>query len=504
MLSRHRELLARSILHRLDVTRYADEPEYRAEIDNLIDDGVVGGFVAMDGEIDLVRATLAALQVRAGGRLLMAADCEFGVTMRFPGGTEFPSMMALGSGGNLSTTYTAARTIAVEMAAMGFHWNFAPVADVNVEPRNPIINIRSFGQDPQTVADHVEAYVRGTQDAGIVACAKHFPGHGDTAVDSHRSMPTLPHDRSRLDAVELVPFGRAVASGVRSVMTGHIAVPALDPSGLPASLSRSMTTELLREELGFGGVIVTDALDMGAITETYSSGETAVRAYTAGADVLIFLPDPRAGLDALVAAAERGEIAPERVERTAEMVDGMRRWASSAVANASLTARARLAHAELALEAARRTVRVEGEGSPFGFDPETFVLALVDSGGAEACAEWLDHLAAWRPNLRAAVVTAEIGAEEQGEIATALNAASSVLLALFVRPRAYAGSVGLTSGQGELARRALEHPCALLCFGNPWLLRDAAPALRIDTYGTGPASLAVAVERLAELTGVEG
>lgn len=504
MASRYRELFARSILHRLDITRYAAEPEYRAEIDALVDDGVVGGFVAMDGDVDLVRATLAALQSRAGGSLLMAADCEYGTTMRFPGGTEFPSMMALGSAGDLSTTYTVARAIALEMASLGLHWNYAPVADVNVDPLNPIINIRSFGESPALVADHVDAYIRGTEDAGLAACAKHFPGHGDTAVDSHQTMPTLAHSRERLDAVELVPFRRAIAAGVRSIMTSHMAVPALDPSGVPASLSHAITTDLLRNELGYTGVIVTDALDMGAIAEVYSSGETALRAYTAGADALIFLPDPRAGLDALVDAAERGEIDPERIERSTQRVEEMRLWASAAVEGAALTARSRLAHAELALEAARRTVRVEGDGEGFSFDGGTFVLALVDSGGAEACAEWLDHLAAWRPHLRAAVVTAEVGAEELRSIASGLDAASSVLLALFVRPRAFAGSVALTSEQALLAERALDHPCALLCFGNPWLLRDRVPAIRIDTYGTGPASLAVAVERLAERVEVRG
>ncbi|MEO5929463.1 MAG: glycoside hydrolase family 3 N-terminal domain-containing protein, partial [Candidatus Kapaibacterium sp.] len=250
-------LLGQSIFPRLNCAQYRAVAPYRDTITRMIESKSVGGFVVFDGDVDTVRLVLEELQKLAGGTLLFAADCEDGVTMRFPGGTEFPSMMALGRSGDVAATYSVARSIAREMRALGIYWNFAPVADVNTNPDNPIINIRSFGERAEQVGDHAHAYVRGMQDGGIIACAKHFPGHGDTELDSHRELPVIAGDRRRLESVELAPFRATIRNGVKSVMVAHIAVPAIDPSGDPASLSAPVVSGLLRDEMGFDGAIVT-------------------------------------------------------------------------------------------------------------------------------------------------------------------------------------------------------------------------------------------------------
>ena len=218
------------------------------------------------------------MQKRAKVPLIVSADFERGTAMRLDEGTGFPYAMAVAAAGNPKDAYTVGKVTALEARAAGIQWIFAPDADVNDNPDNPIINVRSFGEDPQSVAKFVSEFVRGVQENGGLATAKHFPGHGDVSVDSHLTLATVPGDRKRLESVELVPFRAAIAAGVGSIMTGHLATPAFEPDPeLPATMSPHVLTDLLRNELGFGGLIVTDALDMGGVTTRYPPGEAAVR-----------------------------------------------------------------------------------------------------------------------------------------------------------------------------------------------------------------------------------
>src|SRR5213595_2726142 len=204
------------------------------------------------------------LQAKSKLPLLVGADFERGTAMRLDEGTSFPTAMALAAGGNLKDAYTMGKITAVEARAVGIHWIYAPDADVNNNPGNPIINTRSFGENPQRVADFVSTFVKGVEDNGGLATAKHFPGHGDTAADSHIDLPVIHANRDRLEHLELVPFRAAISSGVSSVMTGHLNVPALEPdSNTPATLSSHILTEVLRKDLGFQGLVITDAMDMG-------------------------------------------------------------------------------------------------------------------------------------------------------------------------------------------------------------------------------------------------
>ena len=255
------------------------------------------------------------MQKRAKIPLIISADFERGTAMRIDEGTCFPFAMAVGSTDNPKDAYTIGKVTALEARAAGIRWIFAPDADVNDNPDNPIINIRSFGEDPKRVGEYVAEFVHGVQENGGLATAKHFPGHGDVSVDSHLSLATVPGDRARLESVELVPFRAAIAAGVGSIMTGHLAVPAFEPdTNLPATMSPHILTDLLRKELGYDGLIVTDALDMGGVTSLYPPGEAAAGAIAAGADVLLLSPNDDAALQGLEDAVKSGRIPMARVD----------------------------------------------------------------------------------------------------------------------------------------------------------------------------------------------
>ncbi len=249
--------------------------------------------------------------------LIIAADFERGLSMRLLGTTEFPHAMAFGAAGKLEYAEAFGRITAQESRAIGVHWNFFPDADVNSNPANPIINTRSFGEDPQQVGDLAAAYIRGARAAGMLTTAKHFPGHGDTATDSHLGLAEVTGDLGRLDSVELPPFRKAIEAGVDSVMVAHVTVPALDSTpDHVATTSPVIVTGLLKDKLGFKGIVVTDALDMAGLTRLYAPnpGRAAVDAFKAGCDLLIIPADLDASFRAMMAAVQSGEISRERLD----------------------------------------------------------------------------------------------------------------------------------------------------------------------------------------------
>jgi len=261
------------------------------------------------------------LQSKSKLPLLIGADFERGTAMRYDEGTSFPTAMAVAAAGNPRDAYIMGKITTLEARATGVHWVYAPDSDVNNNPGNPIINTRSFGENPQRVADFVSAFVKGVEDNGGLATAKHFPGHGDTAADSHIDLPVIHANRERLERLELVPFRAAIASGVSSVMTGHLSVPAFEPDpNTPATLSQSILTGLLRKELGYQGLIVTDAMEMGGITVRYAPGEAAVRAVAAGADCVLMSPVPDAAFEALQGAVKSGRISKERLDESVRRI----------------------------------------------------------------------------------------------------------------------------------------------------------------------------------------
>ncbi len=307
----------------------AESPEYK-ELLHEVDDNQVGGLIlgTQRGPLGIERSQIYPtailtneLQKRAKVPLLIGADFESGTGMRIDEGTYFPAAMAIGATGDPQAAYVEGKTVAQESRAAGIRWLFAPDADVNNNPANPIINIRSFGEDPHAVAEYVTQFIRGVEENGCLATAKHFPGHGNVNVDSHLTLPTVTGNLQELESVELVPFRAAIAAGVSAIMPGHLDVPALDPTpDSPATISPKILTGVLRDQMKFKGIIVTDALDMGGVTSLLPPGEAAVRAVLAGADVLLMPPYPDAAMAALEAAVKSGRIPMSRVDESVRRI----------------------------------------------------------------------------------------------------------------------------------------------------------------------------------------
>ena len=297
-----REKIAQIIFVEIDSK---ESPEQKAAHERLIREGL-GGIIVMDDKLVDNMRLVNDLQRSARIPLMVSIDGEWGAAMRFYEFAAFPRAMQLGALDDEALVEAAGRAIGEELSEIKIFMNFAPVVDVNNNANNPVIKTRSFGQTRERVARMGVAYMRGMQRAGVWGSAKHFPGHGDTDVDSHKGLPVLLFDRARLDSLELYPFREMIKAGVAMVMVGHLSVPALDPTGTPASISRPIVTGLLRNELGFDGVIITDALGMKGVAE--GNANAAVEAYKAGADILLMPEDAQKTMDDLDAAFRRGEL----------------------------------------------------------------------------------------------------------------------------------------------------------------------------------------------------
>jgi beta-N-acetylhexosaminidase len=294
-----------------------------------IEEYKIGGLIMSVGSPTEVAAKLNDLQEHADIPLLVAADLETGAgfrmrgavhmpgTIDLGGATDFPSLMAVGATGDPRLAYEMGRVTALEARALGIHVPFAPVLDVNNNPENPIINVRSFGEDPVDVSEMGVAFIRGIQENGGIATGKHFPGHGDTETDSHLALPVIRHNRARMDSVELRPFQDAIDAGMGAIMTAHISVPSLN-GGVrdPSTLSALVLTTVLRDEMGFEGLVFTDAMDMSAIARGRTAEEAAVRAFEAGADVILMPASVRGSVAGIVEAVRSGRISESRLDRS--------------------------------------------------------------------------------------------------------------------------------------------------------------------------------------------
>ncbi|MCP1185502.1 beta-N-acetylhexosaminidase [Paenibacillus sp. 1781tsa1] len=307
--------------------QHADE-----QITHLIRNYHIGGVIYFRRNVHSVdqltrlSAELQDMAAEAGAiPLMISVDQEGGMVARIDkeGMTQVPGNMALGATGNPEYTLECAQILGRELKSIGIDMNLAPVVDVNNNPLNPVIGVRSYGEHAESVAAHGVAAITGYQSQGIAATAKHFPGHGDTAVDSHLGMVTVPHDRNRLEQMELLPFRRAIEAGVDAIMTAHVMFPSIEPEPIPATLSRKVLTGLLREEMGFKGIIITDCLEMHAISKPYGVAEAAIRAVEAGADLILVshtLQDQVAAVEAIVQAVRTGRITEDIINKALERI----------------------------------------------------------------------------------------------------------------------------------------------------------------------------------------
>jgi beta-N-acetylhexosaminidase len=442
--------------------------------------------------------------------LLVGADFERGASTRVAGTTAFPHAMAFGAAGDPALSRLEGEITAREARALGVHWVYYPVADVNVNPDNPVLNIRSFGEDPRAVAALAAAFIEGAHADPrhyVLTTAKHFPGHGDTAVDSHLNLPTVPATRERLESVELVPFRAAIAAGTDAVMTAHIAVPALAPADLPATLSPAILTGLLREELGFQGLVVTDALDMGGIAKNFAAGDAAVRAMEAGADTLLMPPDPEAAIRAVVAAVESGRIPRQRIERSVEKilaakekvgldrkrfvdVEGLGDVINSPESNQT---------AQEVAERAITLVRNRDNLLPLAAPARACFVVLAEGRDANEGQAFLQEVHARLPHQTLTMLDATLSRADVDAALARFASCETFVVAGFASVTAYQGSLSLGGDLPHAMETLLasSKPVVLVALGNPYLLRSfPTVAAYLATFSSVPLSEAAAVRAL--------
>lgn len=436
--------------------------------------------------------------------LLFAADFERGVSMRLQGTTVFPHAMAFGGDGRMEDAESFGRISGEESRAIGIHWNFFPDADVNSNPANPIINTRSFGEDPRQVGDLVTAYIKGAHEAGMLTTVKHFPGHGDTATDSHLGVATVNVDRAHLDAIELPPFRQAIAAGVDSVMVAHVTVPALDPDpNHVATISPNVVTDLLETQMGFKGLIVTDALDMAGLTHLFANniGRAAVEAFKAGNDLLLIPADLGASYEAMVKAVRSGEISRERLDHSVLKILKIKaslglQLSRTVDLNALATAVGKpenIAFGQQVADSAVTLVRDNGKvlplkskgtiktGLPYTTVEETHnqVVGVIfsDDVRTESGRVFGREFRARIPDARVIYVDPRIAAGESDDLLKAVDEAQTVVTAVYVIPSAgkIGNSMAMADATGSLLQQVLDRAAAktvVVAMGNPYLASD--------------------------------
>jgi beta-N-acetylhexosaminidase len=447
-----------------------------------VDSLEVGGIIISVGSPYDIAAKLNSLQRRSKLPLLVSADLEWGAGMRVVGATAFPYIMAAGATGNERDAYTIGRVAALEGRAVGIHVNFAPDADVNNNPLNPIINTRSFGEDPRAVARLVRAYVRGLQDHGMLATLKHFPGHGDTDADSHIGLPTIRVDYARLDSVELVPFRAGIDAGAQVVMSAHIAFPAFT-GDVPATLSAAMLTGVLRDSLKFKGLVVTDALQMGAIVAKYGAGEAAVKAFEAGSDLILMPADPDSAIASMLVALGSGRLTAARLDASVRRILEIKRGlglfarrsvpldsiahivgskafqdAADDIAQRSLTLVRDTAGTVGRLRGARSRMAVIAYGDELNSYVGQRMLELLRLGG-----DTVGFFRLWPMSGSASYDSARV----------VIGRAPTVIFAMNVRPIAAKGNIALPDSLARLIMLTdAVKPTVLVSLGSPYLLNQ--------------------------------
>jgi beta-N-acetylhexosaminidase len=436
--------------------------------------------------------------------LLFAADFERGVATRLMGTTTFPHAMAFGADGKLEDAEAFGRITAQEARAIGVHWNFFPDADVNSNPANPIINTRSFGEDPKQVGNLVTAYIKGAHEGGMLVTVKHFPGHGDTATDSHLGVASVNVDRTHLDSIELPPFKQAIGAGVDSVMVAHVTVPALDsdPNHV-ATISTNVVSDLLEKQLGFKGIVVTDALDMAGLTHLFANdiGRAAVEAFKAGNDLLIIPADLPASYDSMVKAVKSGEISRERLDHSvlkilktkaalglneSRTVD-LKAIATTVGKPQDITFGQQVADNAITLVRDNgKMLPLKSKGTTKGALPymtkeethnDVVAVLFSDDVRSDSGRAFAREFHARVPDSGVLYVDPRIAAGMSDEVLKAVDAAQTVVAAVYVIPTAgkIGNSVAMADATGALLQQVLDRAAqktTVVAMGNPYLASD--------------------------------
>lgn len=505
-----------------------DSPQWQRLTDNIRKEKV-GGFTISVGSPTELAAKLNAMQSMSSVPLIFGADLEAGAGFRARGGyfipnaidlggaVVFPPEMAIGATGDATLAYEQGRLTALEGRALGIHIAYAPVLDVNNNPSNPVINTRSYGEDPTMAAKLGAAFIRGLQEHGMMATGKHFPGHGDTGTNSHLALPVVTVSRSRLDSVELVPFREAIRSGVGAIMTFHGAMPALDASGVPGTLSGKVLTDLLRTELGFKGIIISDAMDMAGVLNQYGSAEAAKRAVAAGVDILIQPLEVTQTINAVVAGITEGRYTEARlnesVRRILEAKQSLGLERRKLVNLDSLRFRVGdSSHLAVARQIGEKSITLVKDSLgqlPLAVSASPRVLSVTVGRRSDLAAgvAFNGELRGGIRNLRAEFLAAEDPAADYGRLERLADSADVTIVSSYVGQNWEAVSASAPQAFATFVQRLTtkgKRPI-VVSFGNPYLLQQIpSVAAYVVAWGGFPPSQVAAARALLgrqEVTG---
>lgn len=459
------------------------DSSYYKKIASLVKEQKVGGLIFYQGELVEQAKFINDMQRIAEIPLLIASDFERGLGTRIDNATEFPHAMALGSANNVSYAYEMGKAISIECRLLGVHWNFAPVADINNNPLNPIISIRAFSENRDEVANFVKAFIKGAKEERTLTSVKHFPGHGNTTTDSHLDLPQINGSKDFLLSNELYPFIKAIKSKVHSIMIGHLDVPSLNPiKGVPATLSESIVTHLLKKELGFDGLIVTDAMIMEAITKYYSTKEAVVLAVKAGNDVILIPPDAETAITALNLAVYSGEISINRIDESVRKILAAKRWlrieqnrySDIEKIKQSVTIKS---HINLAKEIAENSITLlknDDDILPIDLNKyeNVFCVTLTDSKDSEK-AQYFGRIVEDRlGEINSAYLTKNSRRKEYNNLLQKVKDSDLIIISTFLDVKTYQGPINLAAEQTDFIAGVLRlrKPTVLISFRNPYLL----------------------------------
>jgi beta-N-acetylhexosaminidase len=497
-------------------------PEYQ-KYRRWVRDLHIGGFIVANrvdhgavrnAEPHAMALFLNQMQKMSKTALLIAADFERGASMRVTGGAQFPYNMAYGAGRDLDAVHYEGLATAREARAIGVHWIFAPVADVNNNPENPVINTRSYGENAEDVAQDVAAYIDGAHSDPknrVLVTAKHFPGHGDTDTDSHLALAKVTANKERLETLEFTPFRAAIAHGVDSIMTAHLSVPALEPDEIPATVSSRVLTGVLRDELKFQNLIVTDAMDMQGLAQMFNQSEAAIRAIDAGADVLLMPLNPETVIHAVVSAIETGRLKRARVEESvmrvleAKVRVGVikKKLVDLDEISDALDSQDDATHAQQASDRAVTLVRNEHDVLPLAASAQSCLVVVVERRTSNAGTRMADSFRKFAPKSQISFVDSSMNAAALAAIVGDTSRCSAIVVAAFSTVAANRGTVALGGELTPFVAKLTEGsaPVAVVALGNPYLL-SAFPktAAYLATFSsTAPSELSAVKALFGEI-----
>ncbi|MCA1624247.1 MAG: glycoside hydrolase family 3 protein [Acidobacteria bacterium] len=455
-----------------------------AESRRQVEENKLGGFIVFRGEANSIAALTNEMQRISKLPLLFAADYERGLRMQLRTGTPFTTNMGVGATGDTQAAYRQGKIIAEEMRAIGVNWLFAPVADINNNPDNPVINIRSFGANPAKVGEFANALAKGVRDGNALATLKHFPGHGDTATDSHIGLAKISANKAQLGAVELVPFKTAINGGVDSVMTAHLAVPNVAGDDVPATLNPKISNDILRNELGFKGIITTDAMEMGAIKKNYSDEKSVVMAVKAGADIVLLPADAKKTIDAIEAAVKSGELTEARIDESVRRLLSAKhrlgltenRFVDLTKVNLMVEKPENVREANITAERSITLLRNQNEMLPINAEKATktlFIVVAADDDAVEGIA-LIPEIQRRAPRAKIVRLDPRTTKDEYEKVLDDAKKFESVVIAPFVKRAALKGTVALPENQTKFVREMLDlnKQVAVIAFGSPYLIRQ--------------------------------